>query len=120
VLQAQLAKISGSDDLLTVEEFINPPAEKIDDQNEDIMEAIIEMYSEDLEDDLGEEGDEDIEPPVSISEAICALEVLQRCEIGRDDRSQSIRALDSLARELLVLQVSKKSQWTLDSFFVHS
>ena len=41
VLQAQLAKISGSDDLLTVEEFINPPAEKIDDQNEDIMEAII-------------------------------------------------------------------------------
>ena len=120
MLQAQLAKISGSDDLLTVEEFINPPAEKIDDQNEDIMEAIIETYSEDLEDDLGEEGDEDTEPPVSISEAICALEVLQRFEIARDDRSQSIRALDSLARELLVLQVSKKSQWTLDSFFVHS
>ena len=120
VLQAQLAKISGSDDLLTVEEFINPPAEKIDDQNEDIMEAIIEMYSEDLEDDLGEEGNEDTEPLVSISEAICALEVLQQFEIARDDRSQSIRALDSLARELLVLQVSKKSQQTLDSFFVHS
>src|SRR5436190_23584381 len=49
VLQAQLAKISGSDNLLMVEEFINPPAEKIDDQNEDIMEAIIETYSEDLE-----------------------------------------------------------------------
>jgi hypothetical protein len=118
-LQVQMAEISGVQDLLTVEEFINPPAEEIIDQDEDILEAIIETYSQDQEEDMGEEGDEEIEPLVSISEAICALETLQRFEIAREDGSQNIRALDSLARELSVLQVSKKSQKTLDSFLVY-
>jgi hypothetical protein len=86
--------------------------------DEDIMEAIIEAYSRDQEDDIGEEGGEEIEPPVSISEAICALEILQRFEIAREDRSQNIKALDGLARELLMLQVSNKNQRTLDNFFV--
>jgi hypothetical protein len=117
-LQAQMAQISGVQDLLTVEEFINPPAEDIDDQEGDIVEAIIETYSQDQEDDVGEEGDGEIEPPVLISEAISALETLQRFEIAREDGSQNIRVLDSLARELSALQVSKKSQRTLDSFFV--
>jgi hypothetical protein len=40
------------------------------------MQAIIETYSQDQDDDTGEEGDEEIEPPVPISEAICALETL--------------------------------------------
>jgi hypothetical protein len=117
-LQAQMAQISGIQELLTVEEFINPAAEEIDDLDEDIMEAIVETYSQDQEDDVGEEGDEETEPPVSISEAICALETLQRFEIAREDRSQNIRMLDNLAGELMALQVSKKSQRTLDSFFV--
>ena len=113
-----MAQISGIQDLLTVEEFINPPAEEIDNLDKNIMEAIVETYSLDQEDDVGEEGDEETEPPVSISEAICALETLQQFEIAREDRSQSIRMLDNLARELIALQVSKKSQRTLDSFFV--
>jgi hypothetical protein len=82
------------------------------------VEAIIETYSQDQEDNIGEEGDGEIEPPVLISEAISALETLQRFEIAREDGSQNIRVLDSLARELSALQVSKKSQRTLDSFFV--
>jgi hypothetical protein len=113
-----MAQILGVQDLLTVEEFINPPAKDIDDQDEHIMEAIIETYSQDQEDDVGEEGDEEIEPLVLISEAISALETLQRFEIAREDGSQIIRMLDSLTRELLALQVSKKSQRTIDSFFV--
>jgi predicted unusual protein kinase regulating ubiquinone biosynthesis (AarF/ABC1/UbiB family) len=111
-LQAQMAQISGVQDLLTVEEFVNPLAEEIEDLDEDIMEAIIETYSQGQEDDVGEEGDEEIEPLVSISEAIRALETLQRFEVAREDRSQNIRMLDSLARELSALQVSKKSQRT--------
>jgi hypothetical protein len=75
-----------------------------------------ETYSQDQEDDIGEEGDGEIEPPVLISEAISALETLQRFEIAREDGSQNIRVLNSLARELSALQVSKKSQRTLDSF----
>lgn len=113
-----MAQISGVQDLLTVKEFINPTAKEIDDLDEDIMEAIVETYGQDQEDDIEEEGDEEIEPPVSISEAIYALETLQRFELAREDRSQNIKALDSLARELSALQVSKKTQMTLDSFFV--
>ena len=108
----------GVQDLLTIEEFVNPPAEEIDDLDEDIMEAIIETYSRDQEDDIGEEGGEEIEPPVSISEAICALEILQRFEIAREDRSQNIKVLDGLSRELLMFQISNKNQRTLDNFFV--
>jgi hypothetical protein len=101
---------------ITIPYTVNPPAEDIDDQEGDIIEAIIETYSQDQEDDIGEEGDREIEPPVLISEAISALETLQRFEIAREDGSQNIRVLDSLARELSVLQVSKKSQRTLDIF----
>ena len=52
------------------------------------------------------------------SEAICALKTLQRFEIAREDRSQNIKVLDILARELLTLKISKKNQRTLDNFFV--
>ena len=103
---------------MTVEKFVNPTAEVIDDLDEDIMEAIVETYRQDQEDDIEEGGDKDIEPPVSISEAIRALETLQRFEIAREDKSQNIKALDSLARELSALQVSKKTQRSLDSFSV--
>ena len=114
-----MTQILGVQDLLTVEEFINPLAEEIIDQDQDIMEAIIETYSQDQEEDVGEEGDGEIEPLVPISEAIRALETLQRFEVAREDGSQNIKALDSLARELWTLQISKKSQRTLDSFFIH-
>jgi hypothetical protein len=113
-----MAEISGVQDLLTVEEFINPATEEIIDQDKDIIEAIVDTYSQDQEEDIGEEGDEEIEPLVPISEAIRALETLQRFEIAREDGSQNIKALDSLARELWILQVSKKSQKTLDSFVI--
>ena len=113
-----MAQIPEVQDLLTIEEFVNPPTEEIDDLDDDVIEAIIETYSRDQEDDIGEEGDEEIEPPVSISEAICALETLQRFEIAREDRSHNIKVLDSLGRELLMLKVSKKNQRTLDNFFV--
>lgn len=46
-----------------------------------------------------------IKPLVSIPEAICALETLQRFDIVQEDRSQNIQVLDSLARELSVLKV---------------
>ena len=58
------------------------------------------------------------EPLVQLSEAIQALETLRRFEQAREDYSQSIKALDGLGRELLMLKLKKKSQKTLDSFLV--
>jgi hypothetical protein len=118
-LQAQIAEIPGVQDPLPIEEFINPAVEEIMDKDEDITEAIIETYSRDQEEDAEEEGGEESEePPVQLPEAIQALETLRRFEQAREDYSQSIKALDSLARELLMLKLKKKSQKTLDSFLV--
>ena len=118
-LQAQIAEIPGVHDPLPIEEFINPAVEEIMDKDEDITEAIIETYSRDQEEDVEEEGGEESEEPlVQLSEAIQALETLRRFEQAREDYSQSIKALDSLGRELLMLKPKKKSQKTLDSFLV--
>src|SRR6266536_1364097 len=56
-------------------------------------------------------------PPL-LTDAIEALMTLQRFEISRDDSSRSIRALDQLAREFMALIVNKKTQTTIDSFFL--
>jgi hypothetical protein len=58
-------------------QIINPATEEIDNLDKDIIEAIVETYSQDQEDNIKEEGDKETKPPVSISEAICALEILQ-------------------------------------------
>ena len=71
-----MSQILGVQDLLIIKEFVNHPAEEIDDLDEDIMEAIIEAYSRDQEHDIAEDGGKEIEPLVSISEVICALEIL--------------------------------------------
>ena len=72
-------------------------------------------FEEDAEEEGGEESKE---PPVQLSEAIQALETLRRFEQAREDYSQSIKALDGLGRELLMLKLKKKSQKTIDSFLV--
>jgi hypothetical protein len=113
-----MAEISEVQEVLAIEEFIKPTTEEIIDQDEDLMEPIVETYSRDQEEDVGEEGDEEIEPQSSIPEAIRALETLPRFEMAREDGPQNIRPLDNLARELLGLQISKKSQKTLDSSFI--
>ena len=58
------------------------------------------------------------EPLPLLTDAIEALTTLQRFEISRDDSSRSIRALDQLAREFMVLMANKKTQTTIDSFFL--
>ena len=66
--------IPGVQDLLPIEEFINPAVEEIMDKDEDITEAIIETYSRDQEEDIEEEGGKESEEPlVQLSEAIQAF-----------------------------------------------
>ena len=85
-LRAQITGIPGVQYPLPIEEFINPAVEEIMDKDEDITEAIIETYSRDQDDNVEEEGGEESEePPVQLSEAIQALETLQRFEQARED-----------------------------------
>jgi hypothetical protein len=49
-----MAEVLGVPDLLTVEEYINSAAEEIINQDEDIIEAIVDTYIQDQEEDIGE------------------------------------------------------------------
>jgi hypothetical protein len=76
-LQAQIVLIPNLLDALSIEEFIEPLDEQIIDDESDILNVVIESYTQDLEDkDISDE--EGIEMSrVTISEAIQALEQLK-------------------------------------------
>ena len=76
------------------------------------------IYRRDENEDKEEVERELEEPLLLLTDVIKALITLQRFEISRDDSSRSIRALDQLAREFMVLMANKKTQTTIDSFFL--
>jgi hypothetical protein len=102
---------------LSVDEFIEPLAEQVIDEDIDIIEAIVAIYRHDENEDEEEVEAELEEPLPLLTDAIEALSTLQRFELSRDDGSQSIQALDQLSREFSVLIVNKKTQKRIDSFF---
>ena len=69
-LQAQIAMIPNILDPLLLEEFIQPIDEQIIDDESDILNTVIESYSQDLEDkDISDEKEVEI-PKITISEAL--------------------------------------------------
>ena len=76
------------------------------------------IYGRDENEDEGEVEGELEEPLVLFTDAIEALMTLQKFEISRDDSSQSMRVLDQLAREFIVLMANKKTQTTINNFFL--
>jgi hypothetical protein len=115
-LRVQISALP-SQDLLSVDEFIELPAEQVVDEDSDIMEAIVAIYGRDENEDVEEVEGELEESLPSLADAIEALTTLQRFEMSRDDGSRSIQVLDQLTREFTVLMVNKKAQTTIDSFF---
>jgi hypothetical protein len=116
-LRLQISLLPGIEDPLSVDEFIEPLAEQVIDEDIDIMEAIVAIYGHDENEDEEEVEGELEEPLPLLTDAIEALSTLQRFELSRDDGSRSIQALDQLLREFSVLMVNKKTQKRIDSFF---
>ena len=81
-LRVQISAIPGIQDPLSVDEFIEPLAEEVVDEDSDIIEAI---YGRDENEDEEEVEGEPEEPPPLLSDAIEALMTLQRFEMPRDD-----------------------------------
>ena len=117
-LRVQILAVPGIQDPLSVDEFIEPLAEEVVDEDSDIIEAIVAIYGRDENKDEEEVEGEPEEPPPLLADAIEALMTLQMFEMSRDDGLRSIRALDQLSREFTALMVSKKTQTTIDSFFL--
>ena len=76
------------------------------------------IYRRDKNEDKEEVKGELEEPPPLLADAIEALITLQRFEMSREDGSRSIWALDQLIGEFIVLIANKKTQTTIDSFFL--
>jgi hypothetical protein len=81
-LQAQIEALPGIIDTLSINEFLEPIEEEINDNDEDIFTSIVDRYSKDEEgeEEPIEEGDIEVEK-VPIQEAIKALETLKLWEI---------------------------------------
>jgi hypothetical protein len=118
-LRSQIALLPGGDDPLSIEEFINPIEEVIDDNDDDTMAFIIEQYSSNKEGEESEPEEGDIEVPrVPINEAIQALEALKLFTIQQDNNDTLIsQALDRLGRDLLLKKQQVGRQSTIDVFF---
>ena len=117
-LYVQISALPGIQDPLSVDEFIEPLVERVVNDDSDIIEAIVAIYRRDKNEDKEEVKGELEEPPPLLADAIEALITLQRFEMSREDGSRSIWALDQLIGEFIVLIANKKTQTTIDSFFL--
>jgi hypothetical protein len=120
-LQAQIASLPYIDDYMSVQEFIDPAEELIDDQDDDIMASVIDRYSRDKEDEADEAEASDIEEEeVSLADAIRALELLKIHQLkSKYGSSLHLSNLDKLGRDLIAERHSGGKQSTIESFFGH-
>ena len=118
-LQAQIIQLPDIIDLLSIDEFIEPLQEVINDEDEDIFASVVERYSTDKEGEEEPIEEEDIEvEKVPIQEAIQALEVLKLWEIQQENGEVSaLQTLDRMSRRIQQNTLQSTRQTTLYSFF---
>jgi hypothetical protein len=105
----------------TINEFIKPHEEQINDDSEDIIESIINNYSqvEDNEESRFEEPDNEVEV-ISHANAIQALKCLKLYELQQPDEQgerSNILALERFERLVIQRKDTTKKQVAIDSYF---
>ena len=87
VLQAQITELPMIEDPLSLNEFIDPLWEVIEDNNTDIFTSVVERYSIDDDDEVveGPENDTFETELVSITEALKALEIVRLWELQQEN-----------------------------------
>ena len=119
VLQVQITALPGIIDPLSIDEFIEPLQEVIEDGDEDIFASVVERYSADKEgeEEPIEEGDIEVEK-VPIREAIKALETLKLWEMQQENGEISaLQTLEQIGRRIQQNTLQSTRQTTLYSFF---
>jgi hypothetical protein len=100
--------------------FLNPPDEIIDDSPDDdqFIEQLAQGYAKGPEVDP-DAADVPVPTPISIPQALGALTTLRAfAEQQKRDHHDLIRQLGILEREMKAVQMSSRSQTTLERFFV--
>ena len=105
---------------MDIDEYINISDEVIEDEDNDIFEAIIERYqtSEDTKIDKEDEGNIKL-LRITDSEALKALEVLKSYEIQQENGSEvMLRALDSVEKWIYASCIQTKKQKLIERYFI--
>ena len=106
-------------DALSIDEFLEPLEEDINDNDEDIFMSVVDRYSryKEGEEEPIEEGDIEVEK-VPIQEAIKALETLKLWEIQQENDEMSVlQTLEQIGRRIQQNKLQSMKQSTLHSFF---
>ena len=118
-LRAQIASLPYIDDYMSVQEFVDPADELIDDKDDNIMASVIDRYSRDKEDEVDEVESSDIEDEeVSTADAIRALELLKMHQLkSKYGSALHLSNLDKLGRDLMAEKYSGGKQSTIEKYY---
>ena len=89
--------------VISISVFLNPVDEAVDDDDEEILDSVVEVYSEN---DRAQETDEETVEviPIRQQEAMQAVQLLQRYEEQQDDSDSSV------LRQLAQLEISVRGR----------
>jgi hypothetical protein len=118
-LQAQITELPGIGDPLSLNEFIEPADEVIDDEDTDIFASVVDRYSTEKEGTVEEPDEDDIEIElVPTTEALKAIEIIKLWEIQQENGEQStLSALDRIERRMVQARWESRKQTMITSFF---
>ncbi len=111
-LQAQITGLPGIEDPLSLNEFIEPADEVIDDEDGDIFASVVDRYRTEKEGTVEEPDEDDIEIElVPTTEALKAIEIVKLWEIQQENGEQStLSALDRIERRMCKLGMKTGSK----------
>jgi hypothetical protein len=114
-LQDQIAQLP-IENLLSLDEFLNPEDETIVDEDEDIFISVVNHYAVAELSEEEESSDEEEVKEVDTAEALRAVETVKMWKLQKGD-NQDLQALDRLTREIARYKISAAHQTTIHRFF---
>ena len=114
-LQDQITQLP-IENLLSLDEFLNPEDESILDKEGDIFEAIVAAYSSNQVDKEEESSDEEEVKQVEDDVALRAIETVKLWKLQKGT-DHDIKALDRIEREIIRYKSSQAHQTTILQFF---
>jgi hypothetical protein len=112
-------------DMMSLSQFLNPEDENIEDQhgtNEPDIDEIIARHIGQDEEEIGNAEDEMVETPIpSISEALQALEIIQRYQEHQETSTvNELLTLQRIERSIGLKMINSQQQDTLDGWISHN
>ncbi|KAF1952786.1 hypothetical protein CC80DRAFT_596382 [Byssothecium circinans] len=110
-----------SEDARDLQSFMAPEDEDEEPEQQVDLQEIMDYYTGKQDVKVIEEEDDEPEPPLSLSQAICALSTLQRyVEEQEDSTINDVKALNAIERRLHLKGIKSRKQTTINDYFSRS